>query len=210
MPFSLMLVGYEVAKPVLNALAIFSGLYVFLGNRQKVNLKELRKIVIFMLIGTACGIFINTVFQDQKDILYTALGVFVIYLAITGLFFKAKDDKPIGKSGNVLLVLAGIAHGIFVSGGPLVIGYLSRVIKDKVEFRATISSLWVIMNSIILFDDIRVGYWNKDLLIMFLITIPFLFVGMKIGTALYHRMSQQLFIKITYILLLISGVTLIL
>ena len=36
MPPSLMLVGYDIAKPILNVLAIFSGVYVFAGNYKKV------------------------------------------------------------------------------------------------------------------------------------------------------------------------------
>ena len=33
MPPSLMLVGYSVAKPVLNVLGLLSGIYVFVGHR---------------------------------------------------------------------------------------------------------------------------------------------------------------------------------
>lgn len=35
MPPSLMLVGYDIAKPILNVLAIFSGVYVFVGNYKR-------------------------------------------------------------------------------------------------------------------------------------------------------------------------------
>ena len=42
MPPSLMLVGYNVAKPVLNVLGILSGVYVFSTNGKQVNKKELK------------------------------------------------------------------------------------------------------------------------------------------------------------------------
>ncbi|MBR0152828.1 MAG: sulfite exporter TauE/SafE family protein, partial [Lachnospiraceae bacterium] len=68
--------------------------------------------------------------------------------------------------------------------------------------------VWIILNTIILVDDIRAGYWDSRLLITFLISIPFLFIGMRIGSRLYAKMNQRTFMIITYILLFISGLTL--
>lgn len=212
MPFAIMLVGYDVCKPILNVLGLLSGVYVFCGNYKAVNWKELKKIVIIMLIGIIAGIGVKSLFIGKEDILYMALGLFVIYLAVKGLFFQKKEAieevVEVKKSSNVLLILAGIVHGIFVSGGPLLIGYLSKIIKDKIEFRATISTVWIFLNTMILFDDVRTGLWNLEVGKWLLISIPFLFAGMKLGTILYYKMSQELFMKITYVLLFISGISL--
>ena len=118
---------------------------------------------------------------------------------------QSKKDSP---ALYLLLVLAGIVHGIFVSGGPLLIGYLTKKIPDKVSFRATISTVWIFLNGMILADDIRMGLWNAELVKTQLIAIPFLLAGMFIGAKLYARMSQKLFMMITYLLLFISGVLL--
>ncbi|MFI3207972.1 MAG: sulfite exporter TauE/SafE family protein [Eubacteriales bacterium] len=215
MPFALMLVGYGVCKPILNVLGLLSGIYVFYGNYKSVNWKELKKIVIVMLIGIIAGICVKDLFMDKEEVLYIALGLFIIYLAIKGLFFSEKETLEdvegvveVKKASNFLLILSGFVHGIFVSGGPLLIGYLSKIIKEKIEFRATISTVWIFLNTIILFDDMRTGLWNLELGKWLLVSIPFLFAGMKIGTILYYKMSQELFMKITYILLFISGVSL--
>ena len=63
MPFSIMLVGYATAKPVLNWLGLVAGVYVFIGNRKHVNWKELKKIVIVMALGILCGSFLKGFFQ---------------------------------------------------------------------------------------------------------------------------------------------------
>lgn len=102
-----------------------------------------------------------------------------------------------------------MVHGMFVCGRPLLIGYLSKTIKNKVSFRATISTVWILLNSIILIDDIRVGLWNPGLIRTQLITVPFMITGMVVGSKLYKHMSQQVFIKLTYVLLFISGISLI-
>ena len=42
MPFSIHLVGYSVAKPVLNVLGIIAGIYVVVGGYKNVNIRELK------------------------------------------------------------------------------------------------------------------------------------------------------------------------
>lgn len=208
MPPSLMLVGYSVAKPVLNVLGLLSGVYVFIGRRKNVCWKELRKIVVIMAAGIVAGIFIRAQFEGKEQLLYRLLGVFIIGLSVQGWLSQQKKTEKSFPGLSLILVAAGIAHGIFVSGGPLLIGYLTKKIPDKVSFRATISTVWIFLNSMILFDDIRTGLWDAKLLRIQLLSIPFLLLGMWIGGKLYARMSQRLFMNITYLLLFISGVSL--
>lgn len=208
MPFGIKLVGYEVAKPILNVLAIISGIYVFVGNRKSVNWKEVGKIVAIMTIGILGGVLIKGLFVGKEQVLYMLLGVFVILLAVKGLYSMNHEEKTDARSRIILLPLAGIVHGIFVSGGPLLISYLTTKIRDKSSFRATISTVWIFLNTLILLDDIRNGYWTASLLKVQIISLPFLLAGMYIGGVLVKKMSQTKFMKLTYILLIISGVSL--
>ena len=244
MPPSLMLVGYDTAKPVLNVLGLLSGIYVFAGHRKHVCWGELKKIVAVMAAGIVGGIFLKGYFAGRERALYALLGLFVVCLSLQGLhklwrdWLGTQEDAAAGaeaaeakaaagakaaeakaaaegkaagpdKAGLYLLLgLAGIVHGIFVSGGPLLIGYLTKRIQDKVSFRATISTVWVVLNTIILLDDIRSGLWNPELVKIQAASIPFLLAGMAVGSRLYAKMSQRLFMLITYVLLFVSGISL--
>ena len=245
MPPSLMLVGYDTAKPVLNVLGLLSGIYVFAGHRKHVCWGELKKIVAVMAAGIVGGIFLKGFFAGRERALYALLGLFVVCLSLQGLhklwrdWLGTQEDAAAGaeaaaeakaaagaktaeakaaaegkaagpdKAGLYLLLgLAGIVHGIFVSGGPLLIGYLTKRIQDKVSFRATISTVWVVLNTIILLDDIRSGLWNPELVKIQVASIPFLLAGMAVGSRLYAKMSQRLFVLITYVLLFVSGISL--
>lgn len=211
MPLSIILVGFNVAKPILNILGILSGLYVFLYCYKNVKWNELKRILIIMIPGIMCGIYLKRFFIGRESYFYKTFGAFVIILAINGLY-KIYKNKKINSSNKLfeflLLILSGIIHGMFVSGGPLLIGYLSKRIEDKVSFRATISTVWIILNSIIFIDDFKGGLIIGSTIKFLIITIPFLFMGMFIGSKLYSRMSQSLFMKLTYILLIISGISL--
>ena len=218
MPPSLMLVGYDIAKPILNVLAIFSGVYVFIGNYKKIDWKELARIVVVMALGIFGAVFIKGLFVGKEHLLYKLLGIMVIVLAVQGfykLLRKPDDTKPAEekevKSGigtYALLVLAGIIHGLFVSGGPLLTGYMTKRIKDKNVFRATISTVWIFLNTLVFLEDVQAGLWVPSTIKMLAIATPFLLAGMFIGSKLVARMSQVVFMKLTYILLFISGISL--
>ena len=253
MPLSLMLVGYPVAKPILNILGLLSGIYVFSGNKKYVVWNELWKIVAIMGCGILVGIGIKDQLLGKEKLLYVVLGIFVVGVSLHGLWDEMKKDKDLsthtesetriqrdeikqddiknddmrndgtehdeisGTESNLkdfpkalylILPAAGIIHGIFVSGGPLLISYLTKKIPDKNQFRATISTVWIFLNGMVLVDDIRSGYWDISLLISTLIAAPFLFGGLRIGAVLYQKMSQHTFMLLSYILLLIMGVKL--
>lgn len=216
MPPSLMLVGYDIAKPILNVLAIFSGVYVFIGNYKKIDWKELAKIVVVMALGIFGAVFIKGLFVGKEHLLYKLLGLLVIGLSVQGfykLLRKPGEEKPEEEQKSnigtyALLVLAGIIHGLFVSGGPLLTGYMTKRIKDKSVFRATISTVWVFLNTLVLLEDIQAGLWVPSTVKMLCIAVPFLLAGMFIGSKLVARMSQMVFMKLTYILLFISGLSL--
>lgn len=217
MPFSIMLVGYDTAKPVLNVLGLLAGIYILIGNKDKVVWSEVRKIIAIMAVGIFLGFFLKSIFMDQEDILYKMLGIFIIFVSARGLislYIKDKDDENEKKKESAIksyltLSIAGIVHGIFVSGGPLLINYLTKKIDDKTAFRATISTVWIALNTLILIDDIKCGLWTEHLVKVQLISIPFMLIGMLIGGILYKKMSQILFMRVTYILLFVSGLSLI-
>ena len=189
MPPSLILVGYDVAKPILNVLGILAGVYVFVTQWKHVDWKQLKKVVIVMAIGIFGGFFLKNALAGYDAVLYKFLGIFVIFLAIHGFYSiygqRQRDTKEKSSWKSMLLLIgAGIVHGMFVSGGPLLIGYLSNEIKEKTSFRATISTVWIILNSMILVQDICAGMWNAGLVMTQCISIPFLIAGMAAAQCL--------------------------
>lgn len=226
MPLSMMTVGFDVARPVLNGLGILAGLMVLVTCFKKINWIEFTRIILVMATGIVIGMIIKHYLIGHEKVLFIILGVFIILVAMVGLFkiffpmHRQKIDKKKESMTETalaitnlvtdyfLLMASGIIHGMFVSGGPLLIAYLTRKIKDKDQFRATISTVWILLNGIIFATDCINGTYTRPLLAVQGIAIPFMAAGVAIGGFLYKHMSQKVFVILTYILLIISGISL--
>lgn len=216
MPFSLMLVGYGVAKPVLNVLGIVVSIGVLVTNPKALNIKELVKIIGIMLVGMVGGFFISGRFDMNPSLLYKLLGSIVIAFMLLGVYNTfIKKEKSDTKSSTfseiisiLVLILAGVVHGMFVCGGPLLIIYASKKLQDREEFRVTLSSVWIVLNSIIMVSDIRAGYFDSKLIIVLVASVVVLFGAIALGNFVAKRLDNKVFMIITYILMGISGVSL--
>lgn len=217
MPFSIMLEGYSVAKPILNVLGIVLSLGVIGLNYKSLNKKEFFKIIGIMSFGMVSGYFVTRQFDINPALLYKALGVIVIVFMLIGVHnsFSEKYRKNKEEANKktsfwvyLVLVIAGIVHGMFVCGGPLLVVYASERMKGRDEFRVTVSAVWAFLNTIILFSDIKDGYFNSKLMILLGISIAILFAALWIGNVIFRHINKKWFMIITYVLMGISGISL--
>ncbi len=205
MPASMFLLGVDNAKVVLNVIALLSGLLIAISSYKRIN-KKLLKICVFMLIGMAVRILLCKVISSNS--LLIIYGIIIIVIAGKNLLFH-KELKLPQAFLIAILIIAGIIHGMFVSGGALLVVYATQVLKDKEEFRATVAPVWIVLNSILLVSQIQAHAFNYDNIKLILLSIIPLIVATWIGKKLLKRVSQKVFLNLTYILLIISGISLI-
>ena len=207
MPPSIYLLGMDNAKVVLNVMALLSGLMIAVMSYHHMNKKEVIKICVCMVAGMAIGIQIcKTVPSEQ--ILLIIYGVIILLIAGKNLLCHRQRTLPKALL-LVILLLAGVIHGMFVSGGALVV-YAAQVLKEKEEFRATLAPVWVVLNSILLVSQVRQGVFTEGNIRLILISIIPLFMATWLGKKLVKKVSQKVFLNLTYVLLLVSGLSLIL
>ena len=205
MPPSIYLLGMDNAKVVLNVMALLSGLMIAVMSYHHMNKKEVIKICVCMVAGMAIGIQIcKTVPSEQ--ILLIIYGVIILLIAGKNLLCHRQRTLP----KALILLLAGVIHGMFVSGGALLVVYAAQVLKEKEEFRATLAPVWVVLNSILLVSQVRQGVFTEGNIRLILISIIPLFMATWLGKKLVKKVSQKVFLNLTYVLLLVSGLSLIL
>jgi uncharacterized membrane protein YfcA len=210
MPFAVLLIGLDTSKQVLNLLGVLASIWIVIKSYQQIVWQEFFRILFTMLIGLAIGLSLYHVLPLKW--LLVILPFFIMYVGLRGFYLQKKgaaSKKDLGKwSAAILLLLAGVVHGLFVIGGPLLVIYATNKLKNKEEFRATLSMIWIVLNSIIAVEGVWKGTFTNQTSHFLLLSIVPLFFGMVIGNILHKKMSQQLFMMISYTLLIISGASL--
>lgn len=203
MPPTMKLIGVDEAKALLNAIAQISSLMIVITGWRHINWKEFGKMFVLMAVGMLVGIKIFEIFPMNQLLIF--YGIMIIAIALKKLFIKKEIKLP---QIVMLLVIfaAGIIHGMFVSGGALLVIYASFALKEKEEFRATIALIWVTIGCYITGVQVQAGNFNSHVIFLMLVGIIPVFVGTWIGTKLVKKIKQEVFMKITYVLLLLSGI----
>lgn len=213
MPFSVMLVGFSAARPILNVLGLLASVFVLAVGFRHVDKKEFLKISGITAVGIVFGVLIKDKLQGFDRALYITLGLLVIIFAVMNCisFYSKKERKKSNPFLDVVLLLAaGTVHGIFVCGGPLLVTYASSKLPEKEKFRSTLSAVWVILNGIIAVTDTAGGAFKGETLTLTLWSVLTLSAALIIGNLIYKKMSRKAFLNLTYILMIISGISLLL
>ena len=205
MPFSIKLVGIDTARALLNVVAIVISLLVVIFNFKKIKFKTLLFLLVFVGIGFGLGFLVHF-FNLNGERVLKAYGAIICMIAVIYFFFEVDGHKIPKWVHSIVLILAGMMHFLFVSGGPLVVIFAVTMIKDKNEFRATLSMMWLILNSIILAMGIGDGIFTPHVWMIGGIAIFISLLSLFIARLLLKIIDTKHFMKIAYVLLFISGV----
>lgn len=204
MPLSMMLIGVHEAKVILNIMAVLSCLILASKSRKHIQPQILLNIIAWMAVGMVFGIWI---FEHLSlNILLPFYAIMIILIALKKLLIK-NEIKMSKWMLNGVLLAAGIIHGMFVAGGALLVVYASTVLKNKENFRATVAAVWVVLNTGLMISDFVQGYMTPGVIKMAGISILPLLLAIYVGNKIHERIDQKVFMKITYALLLASGIS---
>ncbi len=205
MPVAIQVMGIEDARAVLNVVMTIITALVVVRNFKDINKKELVKITSLMFLGMMLGVYLIDIVA--VDILLYIYGALIISIALKRLFIKKEIPLP-SFIMMIVLFLAGVIQGMVVSGGSLLVIYAATALKDKNEFRATVSAVWVVLNLILMVTHVQSGYFTQNVFYLIALAIPVALFGVWAGGKLIKKINQEMFLRISYILLILSGLLL--
>ena len=205
MPLGIMLMGMALTKPVMTIVAWITGVVVIFAEYRHINWRELLKMVAVMLVGVLGGIWLTGKLQLQ--FLLIIYGVVVAAIGVKKFFFPGKGQPPKAVQ-NLALAIAGIMQGLFVSGGSFLAVYAVERLPEKREFRGTVNAVWAMLNTVMIGAYFLDGVMTKEVLTMSGIAIVPTLVAIWLGGVLTKRVKQQTFLKIVYVILMVSGAVL--
>lgn len=202
---SMLLLGPDKAKVILNIMAFLSSFFIVGSSMAYVAWRQLLRIIFYMAAGMIVGIHLYQ--HLPLSFLLPFYGFFVLAVAVKGLCTNKEITLSPGLS-RLILLGAGIMHGLFVSGGALLVIYAVAVFKDKHIFRATVASVWVVLNIPLIFHDYQQGFYDGQTLLLTGLSLIPLVLATYAGTHIHDKINQKIFMKLSYVLLILSGVLL--
>jgi uncharacterized membrane protein YfcA len=172
----------------------------------------LRSVVPFVIVGVPLGLFAASVVAERP--LKLCLGVATLSLATLQLWPRPVAGPPRELSpwlAKPLLFAGGILHGAFGSGGPMIVYVLGRTLgAEKAVFRATLSVLWLILNSALLFSFTHAGHIGADSLRLSAAFGGAMLLGLLVGQRVHDRVDAKRFQVIIFAMLAAVGAVLVL
>ena len=172
-----------------------------------------RRILPLMGVGTVLGLGLSG-WLGARDELRVAFGALVVGLALRELWRLRSADAPVPPVPRAVahasMLGAGLLHGLYGTGGPLLVYALGRELPDRRVFRATLCAVWLALNLVLIGGFIVQGRYGQE----HLVWLPVLFVAMGLGTWagdwLHERVSPHAFRVGVYGLLLVAALALVL
>lgn len=178
----------------------------------------LRRILPAMAAGMAVGFALLEV--APRALLQRLFGGFVtalagFELARLGLRVRrraARDDDELNAAGRrragletAALLGAGVTHGLFSSGGPLLVWSLERTGLSKSVFRSTLSIVWIVLGVALNAGYALAGRLTEASLLAAAALLPVVGLAIVAGEWLHHRLDETWFRRAIFALLLVAG-----
>ena len=197
----------SLAIPLVAIISATATGIVALQTKTRGNFKYLAP----LLIGSAIGVILGMIFLKyiDVDILKMALGIFLTVYALYGLFFKG-HFLPTGIiSGTITGLIAGFFGASFNIHGPLVGIYSSSNGKfSKTEIKDLMATYMFFAGSFTIIGHTISGRVTAEVLSNVLFALPFLFIGMVVGTRIFKKIDIAKVKTGVYIFVLAAGMAL--
>ena len=147
----------------------------------------------------------------RGDIFKAVLGVVLILLSIYFLAFDKRITlKPTLKNSLIAGSIGGTINGLFSTGGPPIVLYLSHAIDDKMLYFAGIQFYFAVTNIYATIIRIINGVISWEVLMYSLIGFCGCMAGNFVGTKVFDKLDAKKLKVVIYVGMIISGLTMIL
>lgn len=177
--------------------------------RKDFDAKLLRFLIPAGLLGTLIGT-LSFRYLDSK-LVAGIVGVFTLLFLAQRLLFPPKADSPHPPRwlGAILVTTSGFTSFVAHAGGPPLNAYVLPMRLAPVVFAATMSVFFFVLNLSKWIPYGWLGLLDLRNMTTSLALMPFAPIGVLFGVKLARRMKPQLFYRLIYIGMFLTGVKLV-
>ena len=133
-------------------------------------------------------------------------GVLVAFSLYFLIFQKKIRIKPNLRNGILAGTLGGVLNGLFATGGPPIVLYLSSAMTDKTVYFATIQFYFAFTNLYATAMRIANGMLTAEILLYAGVGAVGCLLGDRLGRMVFDKLDVEKLRRIIYIGMIISGI----
>lgn len=203
MPLLALLVGLQVATPVVALAASTIGITILLGHWRSVDVRSTWRLVAASLAGIPFGLLLLKLAPEHY--VKAALGVLLI---LYGLYSLLAPKLPVVRSDWTAYVfgfVAGVLGGAYNTNGPPVVVYGALRGWSPEHFRATLQGCFLLTGLMILVGHGVAGLWTREVFRLYVYSLPAILLAIYLGARLNRRIARETFSRAVYVFLVAMG-----
>lgn len=202
-PLLLMFLPLTIAVPLVVILDYAASAVQGIRDRRAIDWREIVRVLPTAIVGVVAAFWLFRLVDSQW--LVKILAVFLIGVAIYQL--RADDNGPRVSSLWALPAGAfgGLVGTLFGTGGPFYVAYLHGRQLDKVAFRATFSTIFLLDGANRIISYALAGFLNERFFSILFWLAPLMALGIFVGRRLHADIGAVTFRRGISVLLLLSG-----
>lgn len=207
------LMGIEEVIRLMVPLSFLQTGYIAIRHRDGIDWTLLlKRILPLMAVGMSFAFLLLT--QVRGPWLGLAFGFIVLGLSGRDLYLLRVAGtaiaKPVSRAASVVAILsAGVIHGIYASGGPMLVYAVGREGLSKKAFRSTLSMVWIALNLALVARFLLAGEYDRKVALEVLMLVPAVPLGILLGEWVHQRVEERAFKMVVLLLLVAAAVSLI-
>ena len=176
--------------------------------RRNVQQREIGVLVPFGFLGTIIGVVLLVNLPREAALL--VLGALILAYGAYN-FFKHEHVRQISRRWAIPAgLLGGTVGGMFGTGGPVFVIYLSRRLSDTAQLKANLAAIFTLQTAVRIVIFLISGLLlQPTVLVTALVLFPVMLLGLLIGNRLHASLSRAHIMQVVSVLLVVSGITLI-
>ncbi len=193
--------------PMMLLLDLFASAWLGRVHRREVRWDEIRPLLPASALGVILGTTLLVGLPGQP--LLMALGLFVLAFGLR-YALNLHGERPVSRGWAHPAGLAGATvSGLFGTGGPPYVIYLTHRIRDKGELRATLSLLFMMEGAFRAAIFLAAGLLSDPhVWLGVALGLPILILGLWLGSHVHLRLSQTQMVRVVGLILLGAGLSL--
>lgn len=192
---------FHIVVPLGVLLSVTVAAFVMMQDRQKVDIKAAKWLIIWALPGVPIGLLILV----YSPATWTKLFLGLLILVYSVYVLQSHHNKPEKQQKNTSYswlvgcgICSGILGGAYGLNGPPLIAYGNSQNWDAKTFRATLQAYFLPISLLTLLAYGYQGLWTSDLGKYYLYTLPVVIPAIYLGRYINHRLNKKAFLKYVF------------